>query len=549
MTYIQKILASSSILLFLLTWTFSINAATLQVGPGKQFASLNAVQTIVKPGDVVQVYGDATYPGNVWFKVHGKADNPIIIRGIAVNGKRPVLSGGEVGSGGLDGWTVLFAGDFYTFEGFDVTAGAKYCIINKAHGTTIRDSVIHDCPNHGILGTDSESGSLTIEYCEVHHCGSGEGKHQLYIATDETAHPKSVFRLQHCYIHDGLGGNNVKTRAERNEIYFNWIEGAAFHELDLIGPDGQEENLAREDSDVVGNVIIKKSKWQLARIGGDGTGSTFGRYRFVNNTFIMSDLSLIGIRLQYELESLELHNNVFYRPGGLDTTFIKRSDPFGPDPVVSGTNNWIGDNFLEIPNGIIQPIRGNAPGFADINTFDFRPIDSSPLVDQGASLKSLSGPYPFPNPLEDPLYLPPPRRMLAVNSAVLHPIAGKSIDIGAYEFGSVIDGGITVDSGVVDSGSVIDSGAVIGSGNVIDSSTITDSGNVDSAVDSNNQDVRNDSTIDAGKRDAAKDSGSKPTIDEEEPGCSCGLVGGSNSAAGGIMFLTILCVWVLTKIR
>ena len=33
------------------------------------------------------------------------------------------------------------------------------------------------------------------------------------------------------------GGNAVKSRAQRNEIYYNWIEGAVYHELELIGPD------------------------------------------------------------------------------------------------------------------------------------------------------------------------------------------------------------------------------------------------------------------------------------------------------------------------
>ena len=107
------------------------------------------------------------------------------------------------------------------------------------------------------------------------------------MATDEEAYPGAVFRMQYNYVHDANGGNNVKSRAERNEIYFNWIEGAYYHELELIGPDGQDESLKREDSDVVGNVIYQgfttRNHYPI-RIGGDGTGQTFGRYRFLNNT-------------------------------------------------------------------------------------------------------------------------------------------------------------------------------------------------------------------------------------------------------------------------
>ena len=97
--------------------------------------------------------------------------------------------------------------------------------------------MVHDCPRQGILGADNDSGSLTLERVEVHHCGGGTQDHQIYMASDEVAHPGSVFRMQSCWIHDANGGNNVKSRAERNEIYFNWIEGAFYHELELIGPD------------------------------------------------------------------------------------------------------------------------------------------------------------------------------------------------------------------------------------------------------------------------------------------------------------------------
>src|SRR6185503_6192119 len=98
-----------------------------------------------------------------------------------------------------------------------------------------------------------------LEYVEVHHCGGGTGDHQIYMASDEVAHPGAVFRMQYCYVHDANGGNSVKSRAERNEIYYNWIEGALYHELELIGPDpnGAQSSwtvdLKREDSVIVTN--------------------------------------------------------------------------------------------------------------------------------------------------------------------------------------------------------------------------------------------------------------------------------------------------------
>ena len=150
-------------------------------------------------------------------------------------------------------------------ENLDVSGGSSRCYYHHGHAIVMRDSVVHDCPRQGILGADNDSGSLTLERVEVFGSGGGDRDHQIYMATDEVAHPGSVFRMVGCYVHDGNGGNNVKSRAERNEIYYNWIEGGFYHELELIGPDpagGVPEGQAREDSDVVGNVLCQAARVQ-----------------------------------------------------------------------------------------------------------------------------------------------------------------------------------------------------------------------------------------------------------------------------------------------
>lgn len=71
--------------------------------------------------------------------------------------------------------------------------------------------------------------------------------------------------------------------------------------MELIGPDpgGLTDlpewtpALKREDSEVMGNVLIKRataygnsSDFSVMRLGGDATGETNGRYLIVNNTII-----------------------------------------------------------------------------------------------------------------------------------------------------------------------------------------------------------------------------------------------------------------------
>jgi hypothetical protein len=293
--------------------------------------------------------------------------------------------------------------------------------------------VIHNCLHQGgLVGTDEGSGSLTLEYSELYHNGKGASSHQIYMATDETTYPGSVFRIQFCYVHDGVGGNNVRSRAERNEIYYNWIEGAFYHELDLVGPIGGDSLPFREDSDIVGNVLIKKnSEWRIARLGGDGDGNTAGRYRFSNNTMVMTDTSSTVISLQNTVQTLELYNNVIYgSKAGFQVYDV--NEQIGPDTVHFGSNNWVLAGTTSIPKTWIGSLSGTDPGFVDLANFDLRPQMSSPLVDKGTILTVSTGTLGFPRALLMPTYHPPQHVLLAIGMGDGRNNQGVP-DIGAFE--------------------------------------------------------------------------------------------------------------------
>ena len=362
----------------------------------------------------------------------GSAAQPIRIVGLRAGGARPQIRGGVS--------TFVVQADHVVVEGFDISGGSSSCFFHQGHDVTLRDSVVHDCPGQGILGADQGSGSFLLEYVEVHHTGAGASAHQIRMATDEVAHPGSVFRMQHCYVHDANGGNNVKSRAERNEIYYNWIEGALYHELELIGPDPDEAaagwsvDLVREDSDVVGNVLRKTTTAFVTRIGGDGTGWSKGRYRFVNNTIITTTGSGAVWRLYDLLESVEMHNNVIVVNGTGGPTIMRAVS--GDFMWVSGTNiagsnNWVASGATSVPSQWTGTITGTSPGLASL-TADVRPIAGSPLVDAGAA--NLAGPagFAFPSPLWPPAFHPPLQTLAAVGTAEARPIGGP-IDIGAFE--------------------------------------------------------------------------------------------------------------------
>ncbi|MBI5534777.1 MAG: hypothetical protein HY898_18775 [Deltaproteobacteria bacterium] len=415
------------------------SAATYQVGPGQTYATIQETIALLAPGDVVEVQGDHTYPGDLWFRQDqsGAPGNPVTVRGIPVNGKLPIIQG--VGTEQWHDMIVLLNASHFVFENFEIVGDANPDhggLVHKADDVTVRNVIVHGVGGQGLLGTDSDSGSMTLEACEFYNNGNGMYNHQVYMATDETMYPGSIFRMQYCYIHDGAGGNNVKSRSERNEIYYNWIEGAFYHELDLIGPDGQDANLAREDSDVVGNVLIKHSEWRIARIGGDGTGNTSGRYRFVNNTMVLGDASNVAIGLQQTVETVEMHNNVVVRVGGGGAQLWNISEQEGPDPVFFGSHNWIQDGITSIPASFTGTLNGADPGFINLAGFDVRLAAGAPLIDQGASATSIATPA-FVNPLALPTQVPPSR---ALGSHGPRP-ADSAIDIGAFEYGTGSVGG------------------------------------------------------------------------------------------------------------
>ena len=264
------------------------------------------------------------------------------------------------------------------------------------------------------------------------------------MATDEIAHPGSTFRLQYCYLHDGVEGDNVKTRSERNEIYYNWVElaGTSGHGLGLFAPDAEDNadvlvNTAREDADVVGNVIIQ-ARNACARIGGDTPGyPTNGRYRFVNNTFILTSARGDVIRTFNTIETLEMYNNAVYgATAGADIRVLNDADGawvHSPRSVI-GANNWIvtGATMVPAPGEWTNTLRGSVSPFANANAKNYLPGTGSPLINAGVAATPTIAAYPFPNPLFPPAYLPPQAILIDTGSAAHRPSDG-AIDIGAFE--------------------------------------------------------------------------------------------------------------------
>ncbi len=366
---------------------YPARAATYEVGPGRAYKTLQGVTALLRPGDLVTVDGGATYPGGVSLDVSGEPGNAITIEGVRLHGQRPVLSGVTAQGGAV----LRVRGSHYVISDFDLTAGgdprAARCFYNVGDDVTLRDSVVHDCPFTGIAGADA-SGSLTLDRVEVFHCGNGLYGHQIYVGSGLARYPRALFRMRDCYVHDGAGGNNVKSRVTRNEIEYNWIEGAAYHELDLVGPDPKAQATPSGgvhcDADIVGNVLVVTgtSRGTVARMGSDGTGASWGRYRFAYNTVIVQSKAAAKFGLFWlegEVDSLDVWNNVFWSEAG--PLKLVRQEP-GTAPTLAGDGNWLPKATAGVPPAW-EAIRGADPGFTNAATGDYRPLTGSPLIGGG----------------------------------------------------------------------------------------------------------------------------------------------------------------------
>jgi len=394
----------------------------LTVGEGRDYASVSDALPDAEPGDVIEVDGDAVYPP-VEIDVGGTAESPLVIRGISVNGRRPVFSGGTD--------TLRISADHVVLENLEITQGSERCLFLAGDGLWVRRSVIHDCPRHGILGADYGTGRVVLDQDEVHHCGSwpeGENlKHPVYVATDPSLYPDAALRVMHCFLHDNPGGNAIKSRAGRLEVYFNWIETSesqdAYYSVESVGFE-EFPSEPGQNADIVGNVLVHLGTSGM-RFGGDGTGAMRGQARLVHNTVLLGagfDEYTPVIRLSGESDSegnpgaiagLESLGNVYYRLGGGALQLVRDDATWvGGEPRILFHGDWV-PSGSSLPEQSASLLEGASPGYAsaqNASQLDLSIVPAAPIEHAGSvSLAPASG-HDLPGALVDLSCMPPSQR-------------------------------------------------------------------------------------------------------------------------------------------
>lgn len=285
----------------------------INVGKHQKYECLQKAAFNARPGDIVLVDINYKHKGSLLIPYSGEKDNPIIFMGVTKGAKRPLIDGD------FSLFSVEICGNNVIFNGFEIINGAKAGINHHADNVVIENCIIHNCLMGILSDQDINMGDLEVANCEIYGCGYRAHSHQIYTANDVLRFPNAIVKIHDCYIHNAYGGNNIKSRAHRNEIYNNRIIDAFYHNLELIGPD-MEFNPCKIQplpcNSYIWNNKFENSKWYQFRFGGDGTGDSNGCFYFFENTvysdFIHNeDEELRVFRIMFGINLIDETQNEF----------------------------------------------------------------------------------------------------------------------------------------------------------------------------------------------------------------------------------------------
>jgi len=331
------------------------SAATLSVGPGKQYAAPCAAFNAARDGDTIEISGNNIYKGDVC----GISRNNLTIRG--VNG-RPMIDANGANAMGKAIWVV--GGNNITIDNVEMY-GARVPDQNGAAlrlegtGFTLRQSFLHDNEN-GILSGANTASDILIEYSEFGHNGFGDGySHNLYIGNVRS------LTFRYSYSHDANVGHNLKSRAQVNAIYNNRFSSTAPGQTSstAAGSPSYEVDLPNAGTSyVIGNVIEQpaaNSNPNILAYGEEGASNPGKDLYVVNNTFLNDAGSGTFVMIGSGVGTPALiQNNVFAGAGG----------------VTSQANATLRTNYSAA-----------TPAFVNRATYDLHPAAGSPMINAASA--------------------------------------------------------------------------------------------------------------------------------------------------------------------
>lgn len=281
------------------------SAATLEVGPGKQFARIEDANAAAQPGDGVLVHPLADARPYEQTAVYVRQPR-LTFRAVPSEGNRWVTISGKgfdySGRGSTPRAIFQFnpGADGCLLEGFELTeahngshngAGVR---IHQANHVTVRGCNIHH-NDMGIMsggdGSPQRAVDQRIEHCLLHHNGSLADpgyNHNLYLGGTSVA-------LRFCEVHHSLTGHNVKSRAHHTRVEYCYVHDSANREFDLV--DAADTERPESHAVVLGCIVVKdpqsKGNKTVLHFGQDGGRQHDGTVTLAFNTIVTPFISPI----------------------------------------------------------------------------------------------------------------------------------------------------------------------------------------------------------------------------------------------------------------
>jgi hypothetical protein len=370
-----------------LAWAFQVHATIWHIGSTQTYHVPSAVANLVSDGDIIEIDAE-TYLGDVskWFA------NNLIFKGVGIGRAHLKAEGNYVEGKAI--WVIK--GKNCRVENIEFSG----CKVPDQNGAGIRQEgqnlTLVNCFFHhnemGILTNNDGVSDYVFEGCEFAENGYGDGySHNIYVG-----HVHSLTML-YCYSHDAKVGHLVKSRAERNLLYYNRLTGEngdGSYEIDL--PNGGFAVL-------IGNIIEQCTNSQnggIISFGLEGASNVEQQIALSHNTILNNRFD--GRFLQY---------------GGTSQVTMRGNQFIGLGTLLQGTGAMLDTTHN------LRILNIAAAQLTDLVNYDFRPLAASPCVNAGlADFGTFSGISLAP----DMIYVHP----LGHSSRIT---AGLLPDIGAYE--------------------------------------------------------------------------------------------------------------------
>lgn len=305
---------AAAISILLLAFAASgVRAATYPVGPTRAIKTLGAVLPRLRPGDVAEI-DPGVYPETARITCSGTSAAPITFRGVGA--ERAVFDGQGLDTSGrgpvprgifqIEGaYVVIEHLEFRNARNGENAAGIRLLDSTNA---IIRDCRISAC-DMGIFGGDRET--ATIENCEVFGNGTASFNgysHNFYMSGNRVV-------VRNCHIHDSAYGQNYKSRAHANELWFNWIIGSNEGEVGCVDAPGATDR-PNSNTLLVGNVIISRADRtgntaKFVLFGTESGAGHDGTLFLFHNTFIAGDSRIQFLTLSDPKARAVIANNAF----------------------------------------------------------------------------------------------------------------------------------------------------------------------------------------------------------------------------------------------